>query len=175
MVRILLALDSNARKGLGQPDAMGRYPLHYAAERCTPYKACLSLGILAPKVDTLVDQGLILEEILPRFPEACQVTDKRGQLPLHILIDAISHHQSCHQEKEPNDQTHGDSDALAGIRLLLKQYPQALHQRDRRTGLYPWQQAAVGAGADLTLIYTLLRREPTLAEPTSCIVSNFSA
>jgi hypothetical protein len=158
LLRVALTMDPDAKCLLRQQDARRRYPLHYAAERCMPYSMCLPLGIILPKVEKVCDQTTPLEEILPLFPLACHATDEAGQLPLHIAIDAAKQYRRSFSHEailEPAFE-------MPTLKLLLKAAPSTLAMRDGKTKLYPWQQAAVDEGADLTVIYSLLRREPTL-------------
>jgi hypothetical protein len=48
------------------------------------------------------------------------------------------------------------------LSALVTTYPDSLEQTDCKTGLLPFQLAAVGPGARLDTIYVLLRQLPSL-------------
>ena len=172
LVLVALAMDPDAQRDLRTRDQYrGRYPLHYAAERCMAYSPCLPIGI-SPKLETVRETMTSVEEILPLYPEASQVPDNDGQLPLHIAIDSAKEYRqrarqsdqsSSHAEgTESNDSTCFE---LSALNRLLSHYPCAITIPDGKTHLFPWLQAAVGDGASLDVIYSLLHREPTLLIP----------
>jgi hypothetical protein len=167
MIRVALIIDSEAsQRELRTRDRVhGRYPLHYASERCTGYCANIAVGV-TQKVETLQERCfLAMEAVLPPFPQACWVPDFHGQLPLHIVIDAAK------QYRHDIVASSGAEDArvpeILAVELLLSHYPFALGKRDGKTKLFPWQQAAVDKDASLEVIYYLLRREPTLVSGMS--------
>lgn len=143
----------------------GRYPLYYAAGRVgytATYPVGFSCGIKVLREPSPV------HDILPLFPAACRATDGAGQLPLHVTIDAFQQHRATtltmtslsSSSSGTFDEVNDEEDKV--IQSLLSHNPSALDMRDGCTKLYPWQQAAVGTGARLTMIYQLLRFNPTL-------------
>ena len=157
----------------------GRYPLHYAAGR-VGYVATFPVGISCG-VQVLRETSPI-HDILPLFPEACRATDGAGQLPLHITIDAFKKNRAATELSPPATQQQASPRSAAAcdadeteedkvLQLLLSHYPAALNQRDGKTKLFPWQQAAVGSGARLTTMYQLLRANPTLFTTTQSLES----
>jgi hypothetical protein len=60
-------------------------------------------------------------------------------------------------------------EGLQVFQALLRHYPGALERRDGRTGLLPFQQAAMGRGSSTTFVYALLRASPTSISTSSGI------
>jgi ankyrin repeat protein len=181
MLQMVFAMDPGARGQLRSPDgATNRYPLHYAAAApFTGYRASLPLSPITRGVSLLHEESPVAL-ILSHFPEASRVTDVNGQLPLHIAIDAaksigqycrVEHHFSASActtaattssgAATPPSPAITNEEESTALDLLLSQWPDSIRQRDGKTSLFPWQQAAVGHGASLQTIYTLLRRDPT--------------
>lgn len=158
LVRAALSLDSQSITMIRSKDLRaGRYPLHYAASRLG-YSATFPVGV-SRGIRTLRERPTIAE-ILPLFPEASRSRDRSGQLPLHIAIDAAKHTRLM-SKPLADDGIEILNQELSIIQMLLGCYPAAIECRDGRTCLFPWQQAAVGAGASLDAIYKLLRLHPT--------------
>jgi len=95
---------------------------------------------------------VVLEELIRACPQAAEVRDKDGRLPLYLAIET---------GKE------------IGIQLIFESYPTALMTRDGMTRLSPCMYAACRKGdtgkekdggreslASLTAIYKLLRLRP---------------
>ena len=108
--------------------------------------------------------------VLSWFPQACQVRDAYGQLPLHIAIDASKETRRRQELDESNsmmwefqqDSFDVGNNSDDDVDLLLFHYPDGLEEVDGITNLFPFMQAAEGSGASVNTIYSLLRRNPTL-------------
>jgi hypothetical protein len=154
-----------------------RYPLHYAASRVSYRKTLPPISFLAASSTTRSSHNKLMESttpihvVLPLYPEACGMTDSAGQLPFHIAIDTYKHYRisgpSLTNLNRPTEDSPPLEDRLFYeeeednvLQLLLRYYPLALHQKDGRSRLFPWQQAAIGKGARLTTIYQLFRSNP---------------
>lgn len=159
ILKLVLELDKWAPLDLTQPDAIGRIPLHNVASVARGYRVSLPLGVTS-RVQQLVEtkNALAVSELVERYPEGCRVRDANGQLPLHVAIDA--------SKRDRNSGESGVDDAYSNALLeqLLDTFPEGLGEPDGKTELYPWQQAAVGHGAQLNTIFQLLRKEPVFLE-----------
>lgn len=144
----------------------GRYPLHYATYHFKDYIAHY------PIRPSLSHRGGIMTHYEPSpiytiiqcCPIAASCYDYDSRLPIHILIDTINN-----SRREKNAMSHDDDDdddeaveSQKIIQCLLDANPNSLEQRDGKTKLYLWQQAAIGDSANLNTIYILLRMQPTL-------------
>lgn len=100
-------------------DKDGNYPLHLVAGN--PFN-----GGASPKVGHL--QYWIprdpIEVLVSSFPSAAAYTDKNGDLPLHLALKS------------------GQRQWGSGLSSLVMAFSDALHRRDRETGLFPFQLAA---------------------------------
>jgi hypothetical protein len=179
MLQMVLAMDPDAKVQLRSPDDLGWYPLHYAAATpFTGYSASLPLGTIRSRGTSLLQEESPVALVLTNFPAASRATDIIGQLPLHVAIDAAKEqvHDDYMEQYQHSSASNGAARAatvvppstaishereIAVLDLLLSHWPESIRQRDGKTGLFPWQQAAVGHGASLQTIYTLLRRDPT--------------
>jgi hypothetical protein len=158
MLKMVLEMDPMVQGDIRRRDAGGRYPLHHASTRVRGYRVSLPLGVTRG-VQTLKEdkKSLHIEDLVKIFPSACRTLDDWGQLPLHIAIDAAKRDRLSTEVAGDNDYTN------AVLQTFLGEYPGAISQRDGKTMLLPWQQAAEGRGAHLDTIFQLLRREPALS------------
>jgi hypothetical protein len=135
---------------------MGRLPLHFAAGR-SEYHQRFPTGVTGNPIN--VTENSPVPFILSKFPEACRVTDSSRQLPLHVAIDYTK--KRGYRDKSTQEITL-KTDPFKEVVFLLDEYPDALHQRDGMTKLYPFQQAAEGEYGNVDLTFMLLRRDPVL-------------
>jgi hypothetical protein len=143
-----------------------RLPFHYAVSR-GGYAVQYPIGVSCTR--QYVEEISPIKTILSKFPEACRVTDKRRQLPLHVAIDFWKKRSEV---EEFQDNAEGSqSECHEGVELLLGQYPEALQRPDGNTKLYPFLQAAEGCDANLELTFLLLRRDPSLLAVHGIVVS----
>jgi hypothetical protein len=149
--------DGNATSKIHQQDQLwGRHPLHYAACRLD-YTANL------PVRPSLSYRGGIrthyepspIHTMLQCFPQAASEIDFEGRLPIHIVIDTM--YRTRARNEIVSDEIENQL-----LQCLLQANPKSIEQKDGRTKLYPWQQAAVGDYANLNTIFILLRMQPTL-------------
>jgi len=144
MVR--LALEQTERRELLTRDLrMGRLPLHYAARR-HGYQSRLFVGPRFKDIN-IISEPSPVSEILEYCTYAARISDANDQLPLHILIEAL---------------TYSGKEDLKTISLLLAQYPASIECRDGKSKLYPFMQAALGNKECLDLSFFLLLQNPTL-------------
>jgi hypothetical protein len=159
MIHVAFKTDPNSYQTVRSKDLRaGRYPLHYAASR-VGYTVHLPVGV--SRGIQVLQEASPVHEILPFFPEASCAADSDSQLPLHIAIDASKWNRTMTLHPSVDDV---DAAEHAVLSALVSHYPDALERRDGKTKLYPWQQAAVGPGASINTIYSLLRRQPTLVD-----------
>lgn len=136
----------SARRG----GTKGRTILHCAATQGSfwlTYRAGVYAEAVVQSVwqpSPVVDCLALLQQEQNAPAYCCALRDTAGQLPLHIAID----------RKQGSDD---DDDIVA----LVRAHPAAMDCRDGITGLYPFQQAAVGPKAQLNTIFLLLRFQPT--------------
>ena len=162
----------------------GRTLLHHAVAAVGPYTAVLPVGISRGiKLLRECSQFWTVQRVANRV--ACTLVDNAGQLPLHVAIDAFKEYRRAQTSSKtantsansllllrkrattsPDEGT--DEDKILSLLLLHK--PSVLEQRDSKTNLYPWMQAAVGECARLTTIYNLFRRYPNsvICDMRSC-------
>lgn len=183
LVHAALCFDHPATVGpsLRSPDTfMRRLPVHYAASRLS-YVACLPTGAASLNLQVVREDSPVLT-IAEACPEACGVVDGNGQLPLHVAIDTYKQKELKYpisiegaeksSEETPQDDEVSQEILLEGLQVfqaLLRHYPGALERRDGRTGLLPFQQAAMGRGSSTTFVYALLRASPTSISTSSGI------
>jgi hypothetical protein len=159
MLHVVLKMEPTAYHAVRSKDLRaGRYPLHYAATRIG-YSAYLPIGV--SRGIQILQEVSPVHDILPLCPEVCRATDAESQLPLHIAIDTARLNRATTLQPTTDDVDAAESKVL---HALVSQYPDALERRDGKTKLFPWQQAAVGPGASINTIYSLLRRQPTLVD-----------
>ena len=100
-------------------DKDGNYPLHLVAGNPYIGPASSPLGHLhswTPRDP--------IEVLVSSFPSAAAYTDRNGDLPLHLALKS------------------GQRKWGSGLASLVMAFSDALHCRDRETGLYPFQLAA---------------------------------
>ena len=169
LAMVALALQASSSDVLRTRDTLhGRLPLHYAASRGGGYMASFPVGVSCSPQS--VQEMSPTKLVLSWFPQACQVRDAYGQLPLHIAIDAGKETRRRQELDESNSMMweHRQDSFDVGnnfdddVDLLLFHYPDGLEEIDGITNLFPFMQAAEGSGASVNTIYNLLRRNPTL-------------
>lgn len=159
---------------LFEQDDDGQLPLHKVACRGIGWEppgsghdnsSCASLAD-----ETLTLLKVVLSESHVKAPETC---DNNKQLPLHCAIDSLvtsltmgkKRRATLHAEArvvlQKYRHTHVEI-ATECLTELLRANAQALWQRDGKTGLYPFMQAAVPHGTDNAVVkYTSdLSRRP---------------
>jgi hypothetical protein len=157
VLKLVLEMDPMAHEDIRRRDTVGRYPLHHASARARGYRVSLPLGVTRGMKTLKEDRkSLHVEDMVKLFPAACRSLDDGGQLPLHIAIDAAK------RDRLSTEAICDDVYANAVLESFFDEYPEAISQRDGKTMLLPWQQAAEGNGAQLDTIFQLLRREPAL-------------
>jgi hypothetical protein len=163
LAMVSLAVDQSDQGALQTPDARHRrLPLHWAASRLG-YAGNFPVGF-TQHIQRVVEPSAV-PLLVSRFPAACAVADGHGQLPLHIALDAARHFREialvsptqARLTVEEVNTTEGEV-----LSVLVTTYPDSLEQTDCKTGLLPFQLAAVGPGARLDTIYVLLRQLPSL-------------
>lgn len=157
MLRTALYMDMDALSSVQTTDCrFKRLPLHYACDR-PGYSAIVPVGI-SHGIERIQERSAAFD-IAPIYPEGCCEADCNGQLPLHITIDTFKRERMSYEEKRapPEAET---TEELELFDLILRYNPAALDHRDGKTGLYPWQQAAVGPGASVDAVYSLFRAHP---------------
>jgi ankyrin repeat protein len=129
-----------AEAAVDQPNARGRYPLHYAV--VVPRHNM-------PTLPTSYTQ-LVISQLVQQAPDIAAVPDpaQGGRLPLHVAVGeaGLTWHKS-------------------GLRELAWTHPPALLKPDPATGLVPaWQSAtrATLSKLHLSTTYELLRMEPSV-------------
>lgn len=131
-----LVLEEN-RAQIAQPDAAGLYPLHYAVKNAT--------------ADSQAYTQFVIESLLEVYPQAAEVEDTHGRLPLHVAVaDTCS---TWHK---------------SGVRELTFANPNALRAIDPANGLVPFLTAAVSANKSrlhLSTVYELLLAAPEMVHP----------
>jgi len=102
-------------------DSQGNFPLHLVARN--PRTGLTSDQRFRP-TSSFVPRDPI-EVLATSYPIAASIPDQRGDLPLHLAL-------KCGQRKWGE-----------GLSSLVQAFPCALEQRDRETGLFPFQLPAV--------------------------------
>ena len=155
-----ILLDANPRSLMRQERQFGFLPLHVA---------CTFSGI-SPNVE-------LIQMLIKEYPKACQVSDARGSLPLHLACRAgaptsiiqqliinysrgarhkdgenrLPLHWACHLNLSKNI-----------ISILLDAYPMGVQQAERKYKFLPLHVACLRGASD-TLIKTLLDAFPEAA------------
>jgi len=131
-----------------------------------------------------VKHGIVLDWFFQEYQTNIQQKDKKGNLPLHSLLqfaeDETSHARTCAMERLleihpeasdiPNLQGRlplhlGLENGLTlndGMRQILSVSPRSLSVRDQCVRLYPYATAAASTRSDLDTIYQLVRESPIL-------------
>lgn len=157
----------------------GRLPLHYASAQPTPYSVAVPVGATSNQRHVIADERLAMEELLQIFPQGARVTDRHGQLPLHVAIDASKEKQYKDARRKNSSRNSGwnrnrrsttrtestDTSTTMWLDTLVRAYPASLERRDGKTKLYPFLQAACGENASMNTIFLLLRENPVLVQP----------
>ncbi|CAB9496168.1 expressed unknown protein [Seminavis robusta] len=165
LAMVSLALDQSGPNALRTSDvAYQRLPLHWAASRLG-FAGNYPLGYTR-HLQRLVEPTAV-PLLVVRYAPACAIPDGHGQLPVHIVIDSARRYRAAaHAYGSQNGQTltTQEVDAMEdeALNVLVGTYPDSLEQRDGRSRLFPFQQAAVGPGARLNTVYCLLRLLPSL-------------
>lgn len=157
-----LAVQHTDPKALRTPGVEHRLPLHWAVARYG-YTASYPLGF-SRDTRRLIESTAV-PMLVSRFPQGCKVLDVHGQLPLHIALDAARHYrEAAASTSMPRRLSTCEVDAMEDeiVTALINVYPEAVECPDMKTGLLPFQQAAVGSASRLTTVYTLLRKLPSL-------------
>jgi hypothetical protein len=119
-------------------------------------------------------------------PQTAKTLDSEMRLPLHHAIDTVMEALCCLNTDNPKLQqqlSNGEINLYESsfnyLKSILKINPDALDQRDGRTLLYPFMQAAAAfskcsskqslvsadvQNASLSIVYNLLRGNPTLVQ-----------
>ena len=162
LAMVHLAVQHADPKALWTPGVEHRLPLHWAVARYG-YTANYPLGF-SRDTRRLIESTAV-PMLISRFPEGCKVLDVHGQLPLHIALDAARHYREASASTSMSRRLSAcEVDAMEDeiITALIDVYPEALEYPDRKTGLLPFQQAAVGSASRLNTVYAILRTLPSL-------------
>jgi hypothetical protein len=161
LAMVHLALNCTNEDALQSPDYQQRLPLHWAAARFG-YTANFPVGVSRAK-KRLVERTPV-PTIVSKYEPACRVVDGHGQLPLHIAIDAARYYRKVAMVSQSPRLTKEEVNEMEDevLETLLSSCPDSLECVDGKSGLLPFQQAAIGSGARLDTVYTLLRLLPTL-------------
>lgn len=160
------------------PDGGGRLPLHHAARR--PWHAwdwpregtsdAANAQLLELESACLLRTAMALSPV-----EAARQKDRSGYLPVHYAIPTFvrafsSSGRSCTESPV--------TDVLELLSNFVQMNPESLHERDPRTGLFPFLQATAVATEEekncssgsfphefsLSVVYLLLRENPSLVQ-----------
>jgi hypothetical protein len=115
----------------------------------------------------------MLSMILDKDRALASVPDKRGRLPLHLLL---VHYGQTKEQYEDLKKQHNGFDSESGFTLniqesineILNAYPSAIEITDPSSGLLPFMLAASVRHMPLDIIFDLLIRNPTLVT-SSCV------
>jgi len=128
-------------------DPSGRLPLHLAAAAWSGTVPAAGGDSDDDNVVDLDDVGAddweyeeTISTLVELYPEATRIRDAEGRLPLNLAVES----------RKP----------WGAIRAILLACPRALVTRDVKTCMPPFMISAVGEGADLDIIYRLLRENP---------------
>uniref|UniRef100_A0A7S4NE40 Ankyrin repeat protein n=1 Tax=Odontella aurita TaxID=265563 RepID=A0A7S4NE40_9STRA len=111
----------------------GRLPLHLTA-------VAASTGAAGADVGSRDGEETAVSTVARLYPEAAEMQDSEGRLPLSLAIES--------------------GKPWEVIKTLLLCCPRALTTRDTKMRMLPFMISAVGADADLDVIYRLLRENP---------------
>lgn len=148
-------------------DNDGKYPLHHAASRIwDPREMCIlntvpiaeDLGIHQEVVPNLIANESMhsLQLILESSPvEASKERDSEGRIAFHHVIDSVmTAMMKC--KTRPLSGVEMDDKTVFSIysvlRNMLQVYPDAIEQKDGKSGLYPFMQASTKASEVLSLL-----------------------
>jgi hypothetical protein len=166
LAMVHLAIEHSESYELQRPDSLAqRLPLHYAAGRLG-YAASFPVGV-SRNLKRLTEKTAV-PALVGLYSQACTIYDGHGRLPIHIAIDAARHYRelsassSVAMRLESAEVDEMESEMLD---VLVSSYQDSLECRDGKTNLLPFQQAAVGRGARVNTIYSLLRQLPSLVAP----------
>jgi len=149
-MRSAVVLLTNA---VDEPDSSSRYWLHHA---CSQHAYCIVVPAGLNQVKTAVVERAYMD--LPLNEMACLHRDVNGQLPLHVLLDTSK--KQVRQLMCSGGLVQGYIPViLEALEKLWKTCPDSFGERYQ--GLLPFQLAAHGTGADVNVVYNLLRREPS--------------
>jgi hypothetical protein len=157
LAMVQIACESSPQDLRSRDKKLKRLPLHYAVGR-KGYAAQFPIGVSCNL--QYAEEISPVNTILSKFPNACRITDKHQQLPLHIAIQYAK--KQLPSQNEVMKIGGKIAESYEEIEALLKGYPEGLHQRDGVTKLFPFMQAAGGADSNLDLTFLLLRRDPSL-------------
>ena len=115
----------------------------------------------------------IIEFLLECEPDAARTPTRDGRLPLHLLVADVNLSDDV---RTPFNETNNgggenyisDRQPWDDIKLLLKEYPEALGTPDGKSNLYPFQVAAASSTgqshglASLENAYRLIMEDPSL-------------
>ncbi len=172
---VLQSIASNT-SNLRKKDSLGNTPLHLLVAREVYTKEIL-LGVTS--APHRICEHSAVPDLLSLYPNATEVINNNGQLPLHIAIDF----EKKQNARKPNDDMtscssrlihqapspiHSNAEEMKktlerSTALYLAQFdPGSLEIKDGLTGLYPALQAAAGPSSVLDIVFSLLRECPSL-------------
>lgn len=162
LAMVHLAIEQSDPRTIQTPGVDHRLPLHWAVARFG-YTASYPLGF-SRDTRRLVERTAV-PILLSLFPGGCTVVDVHGQLPLHIVLDAARHYREVSvagrgSRRLSSCEVDGMEHEI--MTALIESYPEALERPDGKTGLFPFQQAAIGNASSLNTVYSLLRKLPNL-------------
>lgn len=167
LAMVHLALEHTDNTVLQARDFQQRLPLHWAAARFG-YTANFPVGV--SRTTKRLAENTPVPALVSKFEPACTARDCHGQLPLHIAIDAARHYRRLSNATSSVSRLKTrEVDAMEDeiLNALISSYPESLESIDGKSGLLPFQQAAVGDGARLNTIYVLFRLLPALIRDSS--------
>jgi hypothetical protein len=156
-------------------DSRGRLPVHCAASRPWHRQDWPSEDDLneqtAAKLLHLDSLAVFRVALTLSPPEAFRVADSDNRLVLHHLIATLVQASTFLTRSMPIHRKESVmSEVLDVLKRVVEMYPDALHQRDGATELYPFLQVTAMASeyeiacddVPLSMTYMLLRENPTI-------------
>jgi len=151
-------------------DDQGRLPIHYSVMPSTP---CEDVALKSTRKDQIEATGYLswVNFLLDEAPTSSAVADESQlRLPLHYALD------SCFAGTDAwgRIRTEGEAPAMETpswqqevIDHLVNAFPDSVERKDPQSCLFPFMQAAANSNVSLDVVFTLLKRSPTLLHPNN--------
>ena len=150
-------------------DAEGRLPIHYSV---MPSTTCDDVALKSTRKDQIeaTDYLSWVKFLLEEAPATSARADNTLRLPLHYALDgsfagADAWGRIRTDGEVPEMRTPSWQQEV--IELLVSTFPESVERKDPQTCLYPFMQAAANPNVSLDIVFSLLRRSPTLLK--SCV------
>lgn len=152
---------------VSRTDEQGRLPIHYSVMPSTP---CEDVALKSTRKDQIEATGYLswVNFLLEDAPTTSAVADEHLRLPLHYALDGCF----AGTDAWGRIRTEGEAPEMETpswqqevIDHLVKAFPDSVERKDPQSCLFPFMQASANSNVSLDVVFTLLKRSPTLLHP----------